>query len=123
MKPFERSERVSGQIKRVLSDLIIKEISDPRMDAVVITGVKISKDLKWAKIYYVCAGSKEKKDDASAGFKSARGYIKRTLAQKLGLRYMPELTFYYDESFDYGSRIENLLKKIKTENGSNHSAH
>jgi ribosome-binding factor A len=123
MKPFERSDRVSGQIKRVLSDLINKEISDPRLDKIVITGVKISKDLKWAKIYYVCSGGKEKKDDASAGFKSARGYIKRTLAQSLGLRYMPELSFYYDDSFDYGSRIEDLLKKIKTENGPNHSPH
>ena len=121
MKPFERSDRVSGQILRTLSDLINKGINDPRLNETIITGVKMSKDLKWARIYYMCRGGKEKKDDASAGFRSARGFIKRTLAQKLGLRYMPELTFFYDESFDYGSRIENLLKKIKTDNGSNHS--
>jgi ribosome-binding factor A len=120
MKPFQRSERVSGQLLRVLSDLINKGINDPRLDRTTITGVKMSRDLKWAKIYYICTGGKERKEDVNAGFKSARGYIKRTLAQKLGLRYMPELNFYYDESYDYGSRIDSLLKKIKTENGPNH---
>ena len=56
------------------------------------------------------------------GFASAAGYVKRTLASRLGLRYMPEIRFQYDESFDYGERIERVFKTLHTENGSDHLA-
>jgi ribosome-binding factor A len=59
---------------------------------------------------------------AAKGFESACGFIKRRLARKLSLRYMPDLKFFYDESFDYGSQIDELLKKIMTENGRNNQS-
>jgi ribosome-binding factor A len=54
----------------------------------------------------------------AAGFKSALGYVKRTLAHQLGLRYMPDLRFYYDDSFDYGSHIDKVLNSITKDNES-----
>lgn len=79
----------------------------------------MSDDLKYVRIYFSISGdnSKEKRKEVSEGFKSARGYIKRTLASQLGLRYMPELQFFYDESFDYGSHIDKLLKEVQEAGG------
>lgn len=82
-----------------------------------ITVVRMSRDLRTARIYFTTSGGRSSSKEAVEGFNSARGYVKRTLAQQLGLRYMPELKFIYDASFEYGSHIDKVLKSIKTDNG------
>lgn len=113
MKPYSRSDRVAGLIKQEIADLLHKEISDPRLAMATITGVKMSRDLRIAKVYFSISGGEAARRAATEGFKQARGYLKRELAQRLELRYMPDLVFYYDESIDYGARIEQLLKEVK----------
>ncbi|MEA3417737.1 MAG: 30S ribosome-binding factor RbfA [Thermodesulfobacteriota bacterium] len=115
MKYFSRSDRVSGQIQKNLSELLKKNIQDPRLEMVTITSVKMSQDLRIARIYFISSRDKISRKEAAEGFKSALGYIKRVLAAKLGLRYMPDLKFFYDESFDYGSHIDSVLKLIKAD--------
>ena len=122
MTLFSRADRVSGLIQELLSDLLKKSIHDPRLEMTTITKVKMSPDLKLARIYFTIYGDRKKSEDAAAGFESARGFIKRNLARKLRLRYMPDLKFFYDESFDYGLHIDQLLKKIKIDNGSGHQS-
>ena len=121
MKPFARSDRVSGQIQKVLSDILLKKIKDPRLEAATITSVKMSRDLKFARVYFVTPGGKESMEEAVEGFKSALGYLKRKLAASLKLRYMPELRFFYDDSFDYASHIEKIFKAVKSENEFNNT--
>jgi len=121
MTLFSRADRVAGQIQKILSEILIKDIKDPRLDMATITGVKMSRDLKLARIYFTISGSNKSAEDASKGFKSAAGYLKRTLASQLGLRYMPDLAFFYDESFDYGARIDTLLRTLKNDDGSDNS--
>ncbi len=111
MKSFTRADRVASLIQKNLSDILRKGIKDPRLEMAIITSVKMSPDLKSARIYFSTSGKKSR-EEASEGFKSALGYIKRTLARELELRYMPELQFFYDESFDYGSHIDNVLKSV-----------
>ena len=123
MTSFSRAERVSGLIQETLSDLLKKRIHDPRLRMATITTVKMSADLKTARVYYAIYGGDKKSRDAAMGFESARGFIKRVLAPKLGLRYMPDLNFFYDDSFDYGSHIDQLLEKIKTDNEKDHQSH
>jgi len=118
MKPYKRSERDGGLIQKTLSDILRKDIKDPRLDMIMITGVTVSQDLRHAQIYFSAWSGPENREAAHEGFKKAHGFVKRALARKLGLRYMPELKFFYDESFDYGSKIENVLTSISTENGS-----
>ncbi|MBU0993850.1 MAG: 30S ribosome-binding factor RbfA [Proteobacteria bacterium] len=115
MKPFARSERVCGQIQKILSDLLQKKINDPRLEMATVTGVKMSRDLKIAYIYFTISGGKKNQENALEGFSSATGFLKKALAKRLGLRYMPDLKFIHDESFDYGSRIDSLLKSIQQE--------
>ena len=121
MKPFARSDRVSGQIQKVLSDILLKNIKDPRLKGTTITHVKMSRDLKYARVYFITSGGKERGEEAVLGFKSALGYVKRKLAAQLGLRYMPELRFFYDDSFDYGSHIDKIIKSVKSENEFNNT--
>jgi ribosome-binding factor A len=119
MKPFSRADRVSGQIQRALSDLLRKSLSDPRLKNATISEVKMSADLKLAKIYYTLTAKEKVRDDALDGFNSAHGFIKRTLARELGLRYMPELKYFYDDSFDYGARMDSLINAIKKNDEAN----
>ena len=122
MTSFSRADRVSGLIQETLSDLLKKRIHDPRLQMATITKVKMSADLKLARIYFAIYGDDKKSEDAAKGFESARGFIKRNLASKLGLRYMPDLNFFYDDSFDYGSHIDQLLEKIKADDGPDHQS-
>lgn len=122
MKPFSRSDRVSGQIQKVLSDILQKRIKDPRLKMTTITGVDISQDLRMARIYFTTSGSQKSIEEATEGFKSAHGYVKRTLASQLGLRYMPDLKFLYDGSFNYGSSIDKIIEAINTENEQNNNS-
>lgn len=121
MKPFARSDRVGGQIQKILSEILLKKVKDPRLKNASITDVKLSRDLRIARIYFVISGNKKNVEEALEGFKSAIGYVKRTVARQMGLRYMPDLKFFYDESFDYGSHIDNVLKALKADNGPNNT--
>jgi len=116
MRPFARGDRVGGQIQKTLSDVLTRKIKDPRLAMATITSVKMSPDLRLARIYFSISGSATSKDEVIKGFKAARGFLKRILARQLGLRYMPDLTFFYDDSFDYGAHIDKLLKSIETDN-------
>jgi ribosome-binding factor A len=118
MKTFSRAERVGGQVQKLLAEILRRRTKDPRLKAATISGVKMSRDLRIARIYFTAAGGKKVREAVMEGFQSARGHLKRTLAAELGLRYMPDLSFHYDGSFDYGESIDRLLKSIHTENGS-----
>lgn len=122
MSPFSRADRVSGLIQEVLAELLKKNIRDPRLAMATISSVKMSRDLKLARIYFTIYGDSQKSEEAAQGFESALGFIKRSLARRLGLRYMPNLKFFYDESFEYGSHIDQLLEKLSTDNGPDHQS-
>lgn len=121
MKTVARSDRVGCHIQKVLSELLQKNVKDPRLNLVTITNVKVSRDLKAARIYFAVSGGKKNVQKATEGFQSALGYLKRILAGQLGLRYMPALKIYYDESFDYGSHIDNIFKSMKVDNGTDNT--
>jgi ribosome-binding factor A len=112
MKPYSRSDRVGGLIHKVLAELLHKEIGDPRLANTTITAVKMSRDLRIAKIYYATEKGGEKQQAALDGFERAKGFVKRELAQRLGLRYMPDLKFFYDDAIDRGERIEKLIQMV-----------
>jgi ribosome-binding factor A len=122
MMPFSRADRVSGLIQKILSDILTKQVADPRLKMTIITAVEMSSDLKLARIYYTTSGRAREVELATTAMNKARSFLKRKLAQQLHLRYMPELKFYYDESFEYGSHIEHLLKTVMNENGPDHTS-
>jgi ribosome-binding factor A len=121
MKPYTRSDRVGEHIRRALSELLTRSIHDPRLETVVISGVDVTADLKLATVHFTISGGEGAKEQALKGFHSAKGFVKRELARCLGLRYMPELRFFYDVSFDQGERIERIIHELKQDDGPDHS--
>jgi ribosome-binding factor A len=109
---FKRADRVAELIRADVSDIITREVKDPRLHSVTITSVKISDDLRNAKIYFVEMGKDECSDEIKAGLSKAAGFIRRELGKRLQLRSVPELMFVHDTSFGYGNRIEKILAQI-----------
>jgi ribosome-binding factor A len=109
---FKRADRVAELIRADMSDIIMREVKDPRLHSVTITSVKISDDLRNAKIYFVEMGKDECSDEIKAGLSKAAGFIRRELGKRLQLRSVPELMFVHDTSFGYGNRIEKILAQI-----------
>lgn len=117
MKPYTRADRISVKIQSTLSELLRKKVNDPRLEMATITGVKITDDLRHAQVFFCITGEKKARYEAQAGFRSASGFLKKTLAGKLGLKFMPTLTFVYDASFDYGAHIDSVLKSLDISEG------
>ncbi len=109
---YKRSDRVGDLIKVELADIIFRQIKDPRIGIVTITGVKMTDDLKLARIYFVEMGQDTCAPATQNGLDQAKGFLKRELGKRLKIRHIPDLIFTPDESFAYGSRIEKLLAEI-----------
>ena len=110
-----RGGRINEEVKREISVIIRDEIKDPRMTAMVsITSVKVSKDLRYAKVFVSIFGkTEEEKNETFAALKSASGYIRREVGQRINLRNTPQIIFELDDSIDYGMHIDSLIEKIK----------
>lgn len=109
---FKRSLRVSELIKREISAIIFFTIKDPSIKSVNVTFVKVTDDLKHAKIYYRVLGDDQAKDNANKGLERAKSFIRSEIGQRTDLRYVPEIEFFYDSGMDEAEHIELLLKKI-----------
>lgn len=110
---FKRADRVADLIKQELSAILRREVGDPRIANITVTDVKLTDDLRSARIYFVELGKDRLSADVEKGLSKAKGFLKRELGKRLQLRYIPELAFFYDPSFEYGSRIEKLLKEVR----------
>jgi ribosome-binding factor A len=120
MSAFCRAERVSHHIRNTLATVLQRQIRDPRLKRATITGVDLSADLRQAKVYFSTTGSPAEIEAVKAGFQKAKPFIKRLLAARLGLRYMPDIRFFYDEALDRGERIEELLRAASEDYGEAH---
>lgn len=112
---YKRADRVSDLIRMEIADILLREVRDPRVRNVTITGVKMSSDLRTARIFFVPLGEETCSEDILEGLKRASKFLRRELAKKIQLRYVPEIIFAYDSSFEYGDRIDRLLASIHTE--------
>jgi ribosome-binding factor A len=120
---YKRSEKVAEAIHELVSELLIKGLKDPRIGFVTITDVKVTNDLHQATVYFTVIGSDEEKKATNLGLQSARGFIRKEMGKNLHMRYVPELIFRYDESVEYGSHIETLLKEIAATDNNDDSEH
>ncbi len=115
MKSYNRSDRISQQIKRELSEIIQRnEIKDDRIGGLVsITDVEVSGDLRNVKVYFSVYGEEAQRVGTLAALESAAGFLRGEICRRLGIRFAPELTFALDDSLERGNRITELLEKIK----------
>ncbi len=101
--------RVDVAIRAVLSEAISKELKDPRVGFVTVTGVKTSPDLRYARVYVSVLGDDSARAASIEGLRSAHGFLQYRVATELTLKHTPALTFEYDQSIDRGMRISSLL--------------
>ena len=111
-----RLERLNSLIRQELSDLMRREVKDPRLSGMIsITRVDIAADLQYAKVFVSSLGGEEEKDSILKSLASASGFMRGELSRNLRLRYTPELDFQWDNSIEHGARILELLDQVKQE--------
>lgn len=112
-KEYSRTQRVADYLQRELAALVQQELRDPRLGMVSITGVDVSRDLGYAKVYFTLLGADSKEDAAeSAGvLNKAAGFLRSQLSRDSNMRSVPQLRFHFDSSVGYGRNMEDLIKR------------
>ena len=111
---FSRSDRVAGQLRRELAQLIWAEVKDPRLGSVSVTDVEVSRDLAHAKVY-LASQHPESMPGSLQALTRAQGFLRRRLGQMLRMRTVPELHFLHDDSIERGARIDALISQAVSE--------
>ncbi len=107
---MERTDRIAGEMQKEISGIIRYSIKDPRLpDLVSVTAVRVTRDLRYAKVYISIFGTDEEKKDAINALNHAAGFVRREVGRKIQLRYTPELTFITDDSIEQGIHISHLI--------------
>lgn len=112
---MSRLEKINEELKREISEIVQYKLKDPRLGLVTITGVEITPDLKYAKVYFSVLGSAQEEAKAEQGLKSSAGYVRRLIGEAIKIRYTPELIFKLDKSAEYSVNIFKKLEEIKNE--------
>lgn len=111
----QRPERVQEALRQEISRIVHNEMKDPRLGFITITGVELTKDLRYAKVYFSVLGEEKDKKLALKGLNSAKGYVKGLISDRIKLRYMPQIEFKIDETLEHTKKIYDLLNKLKKE--------
>jgi ribosome-binding factor A len=113
-----RTERVAQEIQVAVADIFARGmIRDPRVGYITVTGVKMSPDLRVAKVFYSLIGNDEQKKNTKEGLEAAKGFVRREVTSRVKLRVSPEIYFSFDPSLEEGDKIERLLKEVKAKDG------
>ena len=114
-QPSHRPEQVAGTIRQVITDALAREVRDPRVGFVTVTGVLVTNDLSHARVMVSVPGDDAEKARAMQGLQSAAGFLRSRAARSLTTRTVPELHFELDKGFEHAARIEELLQSIRRE--------
>jgi ribosome-binding factor A len=108
-----RLQRIADRIRQDLSELLIREISDPRLQQIFVTDVKVDKELAYADIYVSAIEGATRSQDVLSGLESASGFLRRTLASRVELRAFPRLRFHWDVTPENADHIEKVLAGLR----------
>ena len=106
-----RQGRIGEEIRKIISDLLLHGLKDPRLDSLIsITAVEVSGDNSYATVYF--SAIDRDSEEVLDAFNRAKGFIRTEIGHRMKLRHVPELTFKYDHSLDYSSHIESILNEL-----------
>ena len=109
---MDRTDRISEEMKKEVSTIIQNELKDPRLPKMIsVTSAEVTRDLRYAKIFVSILGDESDKKNAIQGLKSAAGFIRREIGQRLKLRYTPEILFELDNSIERGVYLNKLINE------------
>jgi ribosome-binding factor A len=112
-----RAARVNTLLREEISAIVRRELRDPRVAGVTITGVEVTRDLRHARVYVSSLGNEQERESAVAGLNRAAPLVRGLLGRRVRLRNVPELEFRYDASIEHGLHIDELLRRIESEEG------
>lgn len=108
-----RAERIADRIRQELSEMLIFDLSDPRLMGVSVTDVRVDRELSYANIYVSAIEGSSRSEEILAGLEHAQGFIRRELAHRINLRSFPHLRFHWDPTFERAEHIEQLLASLR----------
>jgi ribosome-binding factor A len=118
MTTHSRPERVGQEIQAAIGQLLTRgELRDPRIGFITITGVKVSPDLRVARVFYSMMGTDQERQETQKGLEAAKGFVRREVTSAVNLRVSPEIFFSFDESVGEGDKIDRLLREVKQKEG------
>lgn len=106
-------DRIESNMVKEVSYILANEVKDQNIKFVTVTDCRVTNDLSYAKVYYTVLNMDKKAETAKA-LKNAAGFIRKQLMDRMDIRYTPELEFVFDESIEYGKKIENIIEEIHT---------
>jgi len=107
-----RAQRIADRIREELSEIILQEVSDPRLSGISITDVKVDRELGYADIYFSSLEGATRADEILKGLQHAQGYLRYSLSQRIEIRVFPRLRFHWDPTFERADHIEKLLASL-----------
>ncbi|HEY9152697.1 MAG TPA: 30S ribosome-binding factor RbfA [Anaerolineales bacterium] len=108
-----RLQRIADSIRQEISEMLIREINDPRLKLISITDVKVDKELAYADVYVSAVEGHTRSEEILAGLESASGFLRRTLAGRIELRVFPRLRFHWDPTPENADHIEKVLAELR----------
>jgi ribosome-binding factor A len=111
-RDFERNDRLTGAIRAVLSELLLQDVNDPRLEGVVVSGVSINRDRTQARVFFSVVGDEERERQAADGFAAAASFLRREMGRRMRIRTVPTLEFTRDRSFAYGDHMERVFDRL-----------
>ncbi|MBI3945136.1 MAG: 30S ribosome-binding factor RbfA [Armatimonadetes bacterium] len=110
-----RQRRVAELLKQEISQILQREVSDPRVGFATVTGVEVTSDLREARVFVSVLGDQQQAEQSLAALQRAAGYVRSLLGRRVDLRVTPTLTFALDRSLELGSRVVDLIEQLEEE--------
>lgn len=107
-----KQNRMSDRIRQILSELLLREISDPRLQGVTVTEVRLDPELMFADIYVNALGDESREKEVLSGLKRANGFLRREVGKRVRLRNTPELHFHWDATLERGERMNQIISSL-----------
>jgi ribosome-binding factor A len=107
-----KQDRMNWRIRTILSELIRREVSDPRLQNLTVTSVDLDQELQYARVYVNALGDESRQKEVMAGLESAKGFLRREVGKRVRLRKTPELEFHWDATLAEGDRIDRLIAQL-----------
>lgn len=108
-----RLQRIADRIRQELSDLLVRELNDPRLKLIYVTDVKVDKEMAYADIFVSAVEGSARSEEILDGLESANGFVRRTLASRVDLRAFPRLRFHWDPTPENADRVEKVLGELR----------
>jgi len=107
-----KQERMSERIRALLSELLLREVSDPRLQNVTVTEVSLDPELMFADVYVNALGDESRQEEVMSGLTSANGFLRREVGKRVRIRNTPELHFHWDNTLERGERLNKLINSL-----------